>query len=140
MKIRKIRAETVLDSKGSKTIGITVNNKFKGSAPLGVSVSRSEVMPFPSNGVPVGLVNRTLNKGLKGLRIQDFKDLEEVEKILFEYDSSFNLAKIGGNTVIALEYALLRGISDNNVWSFLNSNAIITKSLILVSHHFLCHT
>ncbi len=123
MRIRKIRAEIVLDSKGDSTIGIIVNGKYKGSAPLGVSVGKNEVMPFPENGVPVGLVNRTLNKGLRGLRIQDFKDLKEVEKILFELDNSEKLSKVGGNTVIALEYALLRGMSNNNVWSFLNPNA-----------------
>lgn len=123
MRIRKIRAEVVLDSKGDSTIGIIVNGKHKGSAPLGVSVGKNEVMPFPENGVPIGLVNRALHNGLKGLKIEEFKDLEEVEKILFDFDGSANLSKIGGNTVIALEYALLRGLSNNNVWNFLNPSA-----------------
>ncbi len=123
MKIRKIKAEVVLDSKGHSTIGITVNRQFKGSAPLGVTLGRSEVMAFPENGIPIGIVNRTLHNGLKGLKLQDFNDLEEVEKIIFDFDKSINLTRIGGNTVIALEYALLRAMSKNKVWSFLNSNA-----------------
>ncbi len=123
MKIKKIRAEIVLDSKGHSTIGVTVNRRFKGSAPLGASLGQNEVAAFPENGVPIGLVNRTLHKGLKGLKIQDFRDLEEVEKILFDFDRSPKLEKIGGNTVIALEYALLRGMSNNNVWSFLDYSA-----------------
>ena len=123
MRIRKIKAEIVKDSKGDNTIGVIVNRKFKGSAPLGVSLGRDEVMAFPENGVPIGIVNRVLHRGLHGLKVQDFKDLEEVEKILFDYDKSVELSKLGGNAIIALEYALLRGISNNNVWSFLNSNA-----------------
>lgn len=123
MKIRKIKAEIVLDSRGHSTIGITVNRKFKGSAPLGVSLAKNEVMPFPERGVPIGFVNRALHNGLRGLVVQDFSDLEEVEKILFNLDPSTNLNKIGGNTVIALEYALLQGMSKNKVWSFLNPSA-----------------
>lgn len=121
MKIRKIRAEVIKDSKGDKTIGVTVNRKFMGSAPLGVSLGRDEVKAFPENGVPIGVVNRTLHRGLRGLKLQDFYDLKEVEKIIFDYDKSEYLSKIGGNTVIALENALLRAMCNNNVWSFLNS-------------------
>ncbi len=123
MRIRKIYAEIVLDSRGHSTIGVTVNRKFKGSAPLGVSLGKHEVMAFPERGVPIGFVNRALHRGLKGLVVQDFTDLEEVEKILFDLDSTQNLSKIGGNTVIALEYALLQAMSNNNVWRFLNPSA-----------------
>ena len=123
MKIRKIIADTIVDAKGDKTIKITVNRKYSGSAPLGVSLSNFEVQAFPSNGVPIGIVNRTLHKGLKGFRFDEFKDLEEIERILFDYDESKKMIKLGGNTVIALESALLKGVSRNNIWNFLNPNA-----------------
>ncbi len=48
------------------------------------------------------------------LNFREFNDLAKVEKIL---------PVVGGNTVIALEYALLKAMSKNKIWSFLNPEA-----------------
>lgn len=123
MKIKKIRAKPIFNSRGEQTIEITVNGKYSASAPSGASVGRHEVMAFPKEGVPVEFVNKELSKGLSGFRVEAFEDLEELEKILFNYDSTKNLSRIGGNTIIALEYALLKAMSGGEIWKFLNPKA-----------------
>ncbi|MFH1592317.1 MAG: hypothetical protein ABIB47_03045 [Candidatus Woesearchaeota archaeon] len=124
MKIGKIKAKKILSSFGDETIEIEVNRRFVGSAPLGLSYGSREVMPFPSNGIPLGIVNNTLNKALRGIKIGDFGDLKLVEDVLFDFDTSDRLHKLGGNVVIALENALLKASAGNqSVWKFLNSHA-----------------
>ncbi len=122
MRIKKIKGEVILNSRGERTIEIMVNRRFSGSAPLGASVGKHEVFPFPKTGVPLSFVNRVLHKALKGFRFDGFEDLEEIEDIIFKYDDTEKLEKVGGNVIIALEYALLRAISGNEVWSFLNQS------------------
>ena len=117
MKIRRVKAKIIKNSLGKDTIEVTVNRKYKGSVPLGVSVGKNEAKPFPYYGVPFDFVNKTLHKGFKGYMIQDFHELEEVERILSDKDG---FEKIGGNTILAFEYALLRAMSGNEVWKFLN--------------------
>ncbi|MEK6934366.1 MAG: hypothetical protein AABW46_00650 [Nanoarchaeota archaeon] len=123
MRIRKIRGEVILNSRGEKTVEITVNRKFKGSAPIGASTGKCEVNTFPTGGINLGFINRTLHKALKGFRFDSFEDLEEIEDIILKYDNTERLEKVGGNVILALEYAMLRAASANNVWSFLNSSA-----------------
>lgn len=123
MKIKKIKAKTIFNSRGEQTIEITVNRKYTASAPSGASVGKHEVRAFPKEGIPIDFVNKELNKGLKGFRIETFEDFQVLEKILFKYDETPNLSKIGGNTIIALEFALLKALSNNQVWKFLNPDA-----------------
>jgi len=123
MKIKKIKAKTIFNSRGEKTIEITVNKKYTASAPSGASIGRHEVRAFPKEGIPIDFVNKELNKGLKGFKINSFDDFKILEEILFKYDDTPNLCKIGGNTVIALEFALLKALSKNKIWKFLNPKA-----------------
>ena len=124
MKIRKLKAKIIPDALGSETIEITINNKYKGSAPLPISPGSREVLPFPPQGIPISLVNVTLSRALKGFRFNDLNDLKLIEQILFDFDSTPKLEKLGGNVVIALENALLRGGAGNqSVWQFLNPYA-----------------
>ena len=118
MRIRRLRAEAIINSLGQHTIEVTVNRMFKGSAPLGISKSAKEPKAFPSDTIPTGIVNRSLHKGLKGMKLEEFKDLEDIEKIFFEFDNTKQLTKLGSNVIIALESALLKAMSNNNVWFF----------------------
>lgn len=120
MKIKEVKARVIKNSRGENTIEITINKKFKGSAPSGASVGSKEVMAFPKSGVPIGFINRDVNKGLNGMSLNKFKDLKKVEALLFDYDKSKDLHKIGGNTVVALEFALLKAMSKGEVWRLLN--------------------
>ena len=120
MKIKRLRARRILNSRGEPTIEVEVNDKYKASAPSGASKGKCEVKDFPTKGVPVRIVNTTLAKKLIGTKIDSFESLIEVEKILFDYDKSKNISKIGGNTVIAIEFALLKALCKNNIWKVLN--------------------
>jgi len=126
MKIKRLKAQTILSSNGTKTIEITVNGKYTASAPSGTSKGKYEVRSFPSTGVPTSVVNRTLSKKLIGIKIGEFNDLEQVEGVLNEY--GFN--KVGGNTVVAIEFALLKAISNNELWSYLNNSVDIMPKLL----------
>ncbi|MBI2499210.1 hypothetical protein HYV88_03120 [Candidatus Woesearchaeota archaeon] len=123
MKIKKIKGRVILNSRGEKTIEITVNKRFIGSAPIGASVGKHEVYPLSKKGIHLSFVNRTLHKALKGFRFEIFDDLNEIENTIFKYDNTEKLEKVGGNVVLALEYALLRAASNNDVWKFLDPKA-----------------
>lgn len=123
MKIKNLTAKEILNSRNEPTIEITVNKKYSASAPSGASVGKHEVLAFPKEGIPIKLINETLSKGLKGFKINSFEDLKELEAVLFDYDPTDKLEKIGGNTIIALEYALLKALSKNKIWKFLNPEA-----------------
>ncbi len=122
MKIKKIKAKVIFNSRGEQTIEITVNKKYTASAPSGASIGRHEVKAFPKEGIPIDFVNKELNKGLKGFKINTFDDFRDLEEVLFKFDSTERLSKIGGNTIIALEFALLKALSKNKIWKFLNPN------------------
>ncbi len=120
MEIKSLKAKVVKNSRGENTVEICVNGKYKASAPSGASVGAKEVMAIPNSGVPVGFVNRILSKALVGMNLHEFNDLRRIEEIIFGYDKSKDIHKIGGNTVIAIEFALLKALAKNNVWKFLN--------------------
>ena len=120
MKIKRLISRKILNSRGEPTIEVTVNDKFKASAPSGASKGKYEVKGFPSSGVPVRIVNNTIAKKLIGTKLDSFESFNEVEKILFDYDKSKNISKLGGNTIIAIEFALLKALCKGEIWKVLN--------------------
>ena len=114
MKIKTIKARKILNSKRKPAIEITINKKYTASAPSGTSVGKHEFPAFPKKGInfAIGFINKF--DDCKKIRIETFEDLEELEKIL---------PIVKANTMIALEYAVLKALSNNNVWEFLNPNA-----------------
>lgn len=122
MKIKEVKAKKILNSKQEETIEITINKKYKASTGSGTSIGKHEVKAYPRTGIPIDFVNNTINKKLKGYKINEFTDLFELENVLKELDGSNDLSLIGGDTVIALEYALLKSLCKGEVWKFLNPN------------------
>jgi len=124
MIVRQLKAQTIPTSAGIETIQVTVNKKYHGSAPVGLSNGKKSVLPFPSAGISLNMINTILDKALSGFSFNKFEDLKIVEQLLFDFDKSEKLEKLGGNVVIALEYALLRAAAeDKPVWKFLNPYA-----------------
>jgi len=114
MKIRSIKARKILNSRKQETIEITINKKFSAAAPSGASTGKFEISAYPPAGIDfcVEFINKF--KDIKGIKIESFEDLEKVEKIS---------PIVQGNTMIALEFAILKAASKNNIWKFLNFNA-----------------
>jgi len=126
MIIKKVKAWRIKNSRNEETIEVMVkgDNKQYASAPSGASKGKKEVMAFPKEGVQesVDFVNNTLRNKLIGMKLEKFEDIAKAEKILKQYDKTNNLATIGGNTVIAVELALLKAMTNGEVWKFLNKD------------------
>lgn len=124
MQIKSVKAVKIKDSNGKDAIEIIVNGKFKGSSPSGTSTGKYEVMPYSSKGInfSINFVNELLNKQLKNVKLEVFDDLEVLESGIYDYDSTDNLSILGGNTIIALEYALLKAMFPKGVFRGLSDN------------------
>ena len=122
MQIKSVHAVKVKNSNNQDAIEVIVNGKYKGSSPSGTSTGKYEVNSFSTNGIQysIDFVNDILNKQLENVELETFDDLEILEEELWEHDSSQNLSKIGGNTVVALEYALLKGMFAKGVFKGLS--------------------
>ncbi len=116
MQIKKIEANIIKNSRNEDAIEVVINDKFKASAPSGASKGKYEVLPFPLNDVNKGREAIKNAKDLIGLEIKEFEDLNVVETIL---DPDL----VGGDTTIAVEFAILKALSNNSIWQFLNSSA-----------------
>ena len=122
----EIKFRIIFNSRGEKTVECEIkenNLKFTSSTPSGASRGSKEVYAFPIDGIENGIkrITKKLNE-IKKVKIEEFKDLEEVEKIIETIDRSQNKQFIGGNLVLALEYSLLKYYSfkqEKEVFEFL---------------------
>jgi enolase len=113
MKVKEVEAYIVRNSRGEKTVEVKVNKKYVAAAPSGASTGSAEVKCY------VGSIESAVNKlnkfsELKGMRFEEFDDLEIFDSKITEW---------GGNVVVALQFALLKAMSDNSVWNYLNDKA-----------------
>ncbi|MDP2906864.1 MAG: enolase C-terminal domain-like protein [Nanoarchaeota archaeon] len=114
MKLKRVKAEKILNSRRQPTIQIIVNGKYSAAAPSGASTGEHEIRAYPKEGIDYVIKFINSYKGFEGMKIERFEDLETVEKFL---------PIIKGNPMIALEFAILKAASDNKIWKFLNPNA-----------------
>ncbi len=114
MEIKSVKARIVLNSRKQQTIEVIVNKKYSAAAPSGASTGKHEVQAFPPKGVEFAVKFLNMFEYLKGLKIESFEDLRKIEKLL---------PIIYANPMIALEFAVLKAASKNNVWHFLNPSA-----------------
>ncbi|RLG16297.1 hypothetical protein DRN69_01215 [Candidatus Pacearchaeota archaeon] len=121
MIIKEISAKSVLDSRGDKTILVSVRTdvgSFSASSPNGKSVGKHEKKSY----------KKSLSEDIKTLRkfseyfskeiIEKFDDLRRVEDIVDGH--------IGANTLFALESVILKAIAEQQkkeVWQLINSDA-----------------
>ena len=126
MIIRSFSARKVFNSRNEPTIQLTINTsngKYSSAAPSGASTGIHEVFPYSKKGIDrsIDLLNEL--KDFNNFEISSFEDFHDIEEVFNKYDSTEKLEKIGGNSIIAFEFALLKAISKGNVWEFLNPNA-----------------
>ena len=119
MEIKWFDARIILDTRGEKTIEVSVFSnagKFSASAPNGKSKGRFEARPWKiSIEKDISAIKK---QKLKNISINSFDELEKIEKIFG--------GKIGANSMIALEYAILKALAKEKncaVWQLINSNA-----------------
>ena len=125
MLISDVWAKKILNSKKEETIKVVVksgNRLGVGCAPSGTSTGKREVIAFPNNDVDkaVDFIN---NLDLSFLDINKFEDFLELENFLKEFDNTKDMSIIGGNSVIALEFAILNLFQP--VYNFLSNRVSI---------------
>ncbi len=107
----QIKARVIKNSRNEDAIEVIVDKKYVSSAPSGASTGKHEVKSFVKDiKYSVDYINKKLN--LQGIKFEEFNDLEIFDSLISE---------IGGNPVVALQGAILKKMSDNNVHSFLSN-------------------
>ncbi len=111
--IEKISARKILDSRGKYTIEVVVHSKglkTVACAPSGASVGKFEVQAFPEGGVEhsIKLVQNELSPKIKGMAAEE---QTEIDRIIWDFDGTKNLSKIGGNAAIATSIAVAKTAS-----------------------------
>lgn len=107
----QIKAKVIKNSRNEDAIEIIVDKKFISSAPSGASTGKHEVKAFIKDvKYSVDYINKKLN--LQGMKFEEFKDLEIFDSLIPE---------IGGNPVVAIQGAILKKMSNNNVYFFLSN-------------------
>lgn len=126
MIIKEVYAKSVKDSRKESTIQIIIKiseKEFKTSAPAGKSVGKYEVKPYAiSLEKDIEFINDLDVKEINELNLENFKDLEKIEKLVS--------GKIGGNSLYVLEASLLKALAYENkksLWEFLNPDFISMK-------------
>ncbi|MDI6737439.1 MAG: enolase C-terminal domain-like protein [Nanoarchaeota archaeon] len=113
MIIKEVKARKILNSRKEPAIEVTINSKYSASAPSGASTGTHEVKAFAKD-VNDSCFYINHKATLKGLKFNTFEDLEQIDSLM---------PKLGGNAVLAIQYAIMREMSDNEVWKFLNPHS-----------------
>jgi enolase len=126
--INSIQATKIRTSKGNPTVAVTIKTDkatVEASAPQGTSKGKHEIREFSVRGIDfsISFLNALGKKLTKSsIEIDVFQDLEQIEKLIRKVDSSDDLHVIGGNTLYALEAALLKAVAKYHgyeLWQFL---------------------
>lgn len=149
MKIKKIIARQILDSRGWPTIECSVeteNNKIvKASVPSGASVGKFECLELRDNnpniylGKSVFKAIENINKKIAPKLIGKTVDVFEADKIMLELDGTKDKSNLGANSILAVSIAIARAQSKSlNVELFSlvkklhKSETIKTPTIIVV--------
>ncbi len=116
MKIHKIRAREVLDSRGNPTIeaDVILDNGIKGSAmvPSGASTGQREALElrdgdknrYLGKGVSkaVDFVNHEINEALLGM---DISNQQSIDQKMIDIDGTDSKSRLGANSILAVSLA-----------------------------------
>ena len=119
MKINEVNAQAISDSRGEKTILVTIKTdagEFSASSPSGKSTGKYEAKSY----------KKTLDDDIEKIKqmsnyfsedIGDFNELKKIEDILEK--------QVGANTIFAFESAVLKAIAEEDgveIWELINEN------------------
>ncbi|MEM3112991.1 MAG: enolase C-terminal domain-like protein [Candidatus Pacearchaeota archaeon] len=118
MKIKKLFAKTINDTRREKTIEVSLETdfgKFVSSSPNGKSKGEFE-RPIWKKSINNDIL--TVNKYfIEDINFKDFNDLHLIEEAFSEI--------VGGNTIIALEYCFLKALAfkeNKEVWEVVSDS------------------
>lgn len=134
MKIQKLHAMEILDSRGNPTVKayVTLSDGSVHSAavPSGASTGKHEAVElrdgdaqrYAGNGVQKAVenVNITLNDVLHGVEVSDPKKIDEK---MIETDGTENKGRLGANAILGVSMAIHRAAAystSSPLWKFLN--------------------
>jgi enolase len=129
MQIKELKARKILNSRNEETIEISISTskgKVLSASPSGKSRGKYEAEPFSVKGIGASITFANFIGSCliqKKISFQNFDDLNDFEELLRKYDSTKNWSLIGGNTVFALESAILKAMAlseDKELWQLLN--------------------
>lgn len=128
MKIKRINAKSIKDSRKEKTIFIeieTTSGKFSASAPTGKSTGKHEVKSYKKSLEQDIEFLKNSGEYFSEENIDCFEDLRRIEDIADGH--------IGGNSLFALESAVLKAVAkeqNKEVWEIINTNARLFPRLV----------
>ena len=123
MFIKDVRARNIADSRGEKTIEVSVDGKDWASAPSGKSTGKYETKPYYKN---LDFCLRFLNRWNDRTRVDSFDDLEKVEGVICKKLKLKRAREFGGNALFAFESAILKALAweeKRQLWQVVNSKA-----------------
>lgn len=123
MLIKEVRARAIRDSRGEKTIEVSVNGAEPASSPAGKSTGTYET---PSYHESLGWNVKFLNEWKKWLEITCFDDLERVEHVIREKIGFKDVKQFGANALYAFESAILKALAREQrkeLWEVINPSA-----------------
>ncbi len=122
MLIKRIQARSIVDSRGQKTIEVSVNGQ-KASSPSGKSTGTYETPPYYHS---LSWNINALNALQIPLKISSFSDLKKVEAFLKKKFKLKNAQEFGANALFALESAILKALAKSlkkELWYIINPTA-----------------
>ncbi|MBT3298548.1 phosphopyruvate hydratase [archaeon] len=121
VKIEKITALEILDSRGNPTIEVDVhtdNGIFSAAVPSGASTGKNEAVElrdggkrYLGKGVTKAIKNVEKKIGPRLVDIDVFRQ-REVDDIMLEIDNTYNKSKLGANAILGVSLAVSRAGAD----------------------------
>ncbi|MFV1917561.1 MAG: hypothetical protein ACC618_03735 [Patescibacteria group bacterium] len=111
MNIEGITASEIPNSRGEKTIEVSVKNKsgsFSAQLPSGKSRGKKEAVVLGAKSA-----KNILKSGLeKEITQKEFNTISDLDKFLIEYDGTENKSKIGGDLSLGISISFARALAD----------------------------
>jgi len=126
MRIKELKARRIVDSKNNYAVEVSVKGDEGigiGSIGSGTSKGKYEVNDYPKRNIDfvINYFNNNIRKKFENVQINSFDDLDKIERVFKAEDSTLNLEKLGGNIILASEFAILRAASKGDIWRFLSN-------------------
>ncbi|MDD5012608.1 MAG: enolase C-terminal domain-like protein [Candidatus Nanoarchaeia archaeon] len=118
MKIKSVSAKSILDSRGEKTILVTIKTnvgEFSASSPSGKSTGKFEAKPYKKN-IEGDIEKIEQLSDYFSDEIEEFDDLRKVDDIVDKH--------LGANTIFAMESAILKALAEEDgkeIWELIDS-------------------